>query len=169
MGVVGWLPLVGLVSLVIGGTREGPLSSVGLYRILVDQARRFSDPPVPGILVNSLILGFEVAGATIVLTWLVGRGSRARPSHGLGALLARRIAFVPPLVQGVGFLALPWLAGLASALLVDLGRWRPLAPRTRSYLRRAGPFAQSMDYDVFLCRLVARTAISEFLATRGPA
>jgi ABC-type Fe3+ transport system permease subunit len=136
----GWLPIIGLVTLVIGGSRAGPLSSAGYFQAFLDQARRFSEPPVPGILINSLILGLEVAGATIALTWLVGRGWWARRSRGLGARLARRIPFVPPLVQGVGFLALPWLAGLASAFLVDLDRWRTLAVALDQIAIELGPF-----------------------------
>jgi ABC-type Fe3+ transport system permease subunit len=138
--LVGWLPIVGLVYLVIGARRVVPLSSAGYFRTFFDQARQLSEPPVPRILVNSLILGVEVAAATIALAWLVGPGSLSRSRQRLGSLVARRIALVPPLVQGVGFLAFPWLAGLASSSIVDLGGWRPLAGALGRISTELGPF-----------------------------
>ena len=101
--------------------------STFVARLLTGRSCELSEPPVPGILVNSLLLGLEAACAAIVLAWLTRPDRRVRGSRRLGTRLARRLAFMPPLVQGVGLLALPWLAGLASVFLVDLGQWRPLA------------------------------------------
>jgi hypothetical protein len=137
-----------------------PLSSAGYFRTFFNHARQLSEPPVPQILVNSLILGVEVAAATIALAWLVGRGSLARPGQRLGSLVARRIAFVPPLVQGVGFLAFPWLAGLASSYFVDLGRWRSLAVALGRISTELGPFRSPW---IMMSFCVALSLVPRFL------
>jgi hypothetical protein len=63
-------------------------------------------------------------GATIAIAWLGAPVARRRPASQLRARVSRLIGFVPPLLQGVGFLAIPWLAGLASAPLAERGGWK---------------------------------------------
>jgi hypothetical protein len=63
----------------------------------------------------------------LAIAWLAGRGSRSRAARAPLASFVRAIALAPPLVQSIGLLALPWLAGLAAAFLLDLPGWRPLA------------------------------------------
>jgi ABC-type Fe3+ transport system permease subunit len=125
--ILGWLPVAGLVQLVMGESRALPFFSSEGWRSIFEQWRRLSEPPLPAIVVNSVILGLEVAGAAIAMAWL-GPGSRASVgSRSLVARFAGRLAFLPLLVQGIGFLALPWLASLASNSLAGSGQFRPLA------------------------------------------
>jgi len=125
--MIGWLPLLGLLQLTLSTSGVEPAWAAGALRAVLELPRRFGDPPVGRLLANSLVLGLEVACGIMAIAWLVGPGSRARSSPTLRANLGRPIALVPPLVQGIGVLGLPWLAGLAAASLVGLDRWRPLA------------------------------------------
>ena len=69
---------------------------------------------------------------------------------------------MPPLVQGVGFLAFPWLAGLASAFLVDLGRWRPLAVALGHISAELGPFRNPW---IMMSFCVALSLVPRFLSS----
>ena len=124
--IVGWLPLLGLAKLALGMSGFEPTSAGGALRAFLDLPRRFSDPAVPRLLANSLILGLEVACATIAIAWLVGPRSIPGAAQRLRGGFTRPIALLPPLVQAIGVLALPWLAGLAALSLGDLDRWKPL-------------------------------------------
>ena len=67
--------------------------------------------------VNSLLLGLEVAAGIVILAWLILPGLASRSSRSLGSRFVRPIAMMPPLLQGVGILTLPWLVGLAASSL----------------------------------------------------
>jgi ABC-type Fe3+ transport system permease subunit len=125
----GWLPVAGLARLAFGGSRALSPDSSGTLRAILDQVQRLYQPPVPTILFNSLLLGIEVACATIALGTLRAGAQRLTSSNNIVARVARRIALMPPLVQGLGFLAIPWLAGLASTSLADAGQllWLAIA------------------------------------------
>ena len=75
------------------------------------------------------MIGLEVACVLIALASLRTFARGLATSNSFAARAARRIAFMPPLIQGVGLLALPWLAGLASASMAEAGHLRPLARR----------------------------------------
>jgi hypothetical protein len=92
---------------------------------LLDLARRIGEPPVPQLAANSLVFGAEVACAIMVLAWIIGVHQNVRPPRASWWRFIRPIAHPPPLLLGVGFLALPWLAGLASRFLLDGGRPGP--------------------------------------------
>jgi ABC-type Fe3+ transport system permease subunit len=115
--VLGWLPILGLVLLVVE-TQSIPatplLRSAGRSWQL---SERLVDPPVPQLVSSSLSLGFLVASGTLILAWLVRPRPHVFPSGRFGSSLIRVIAWMPPLLQGVGILALPWLVGLASSSL----------------------------------------------------
>ena len=102
-----------------------------------------------------------VACATIALAWLVRRHSTGPPRRAVVALLARQIAVMPPLVQGVGLLALLWLAGLASSFLVDLGQWKPLAITLGQIATELGPFRNPW---ITLSFSVALSLVPRFLS-----
>jgi iron(III) transport system permease protein len=125
--ILSWLPLIGLVQLVLGQRGDEPSLAAGSAPAVFELSRMFSDPPVPRLLANSLILGLEVGGATLAIVWLIGPRLIPAAAPKLRRGPGQAIALLPPLVQGVGVLALPWLAGLGAALLIDLDRGRPLA------------------------------------------
>ncbi len=125
--LIGWLPLLGLVRLTFVGSRAVPLSTAAVLQLIGEHARQMAQPPVARVLANSVFLGLEIALVTIAAAWLTGPATRGlRRRHG-GMRLVRLLGCAPPLVHGVGFLALPWLAGLASTLLVKKAAWQPLA------------------------------------------
>ena len=102
-----------------------------------DLVEHFNDPVTARLLANSLVLGLVVSSAIMLAAWLVGPDARGASSW-WRARLARPMVIMPPLVQGVGVLAIPWLAALASTFLIDLGRWGLLA-------RALGSFAAGLD------------------------
>jgi len=121
----GWLPLVGLVQLAAGPDGSAGASTERGFRALFALASRNALPPVPQLVVNSLVLGLEVACGIMIIAWFV------QPDDGIGSArtswlrFIRPIAKLPPLVMGAGVLAVPWLAGLASRSLLDSGRPAP--------------------------------------------
>ncbi|MHB1557064.1 MAG: hypothetical protein ACYC61_06260, partial [Isosphaeraceae bacterium] len=111
--VAGWLPAVGLVG-ALGGSH---VAGAGPAESLRDWARRIMGPPMSRLVVESAWLGIEVGAIVLALGWML----RPDPGSRLGATFrsrfAARLAGMPPLVQGVGILALPGLLGaLATAL-----------------------------------------------------
>lgn len=126
-GFVGWLPVAGLVKLSLGEGRPWPRSSSGAWQAILDHLLQLGEPPVPAIVVNSLTLGLEVACVLIALACLRASAHGLATSQSLSARVTKRIAFVPPLIQGVGLLTLAWLAGLASDSMPQVGRLRAVA------------------------------------------
>ena len=124
--IIGWLPLLGLARIALGLRRADSGSATGLGQAVRDLVEHVSDPVTARLLTNSLVLGLVVASAVTLSAWLVGPDARGASSW-WRARLSRPMVVMPPLVQGVGVLALPWLAALASTFLIDLGRWGLLA------------------------------------------
>jgi hypothetical protein len=89
-------------------------------------ARLFAEPPIPQLVANSLLLGAVVGALVLVVGWFARANPRGLGPHALLRRGERPHWFLPPLVQGVGVLSLPWLAGLASRFVYDSGGWRPL-------------------------------------------
>jgi hypothetical protein len=73
---------------------------------LSEALRRATEPPVPQLVVNSLMLGLEVGAGVLILAWLLRPDPGTRLTPMLGSRLVGRFALMPPLVQGVGLLAL---------------------------------------------------------------
>ena len=80
--------------------------------------------------------------------------------------MARRIAFMPPLIQGVGLLAIPWLAGLASASMAEAGHLRPLAVALGKFATELDLFRNPWLMHVALGCLVAGAAVLDSVARR---
>jgi hypothetical protein len=128
--IAGWLPIVGLIRLAMGDAWLEVRSVGGALRGLSTLRQHLSEPPVPRLAWNSLVLGLEVALALMVVAWLVGRISQSPSSSSsrTGRVrLEQWLARMPPLSLGVGVLSLSWLAGLAAATLVDAGRLKRLS------------------------------------------
>jgi iron(III) transport system permease protein len=127
--LIGWLPVLGLTRLALSpGDRESRSDGgrVGLWGVL---ASRMGEPPVRRLAVNSALVGLEVAGAILALFWLFSLGRRARA--GVASTDKNRpplpIVFVPPLIIGVGVLAIPWVAESALGWLPASGPGSGLA------------------------------------------
>jgi len=147
--LIAWLPVLGLVGLALGaGDRQSGSGggSAGVFGVL---ASRMGAPPVRRLAVNSAVVGLEVAGAILVLFWLAGSGRRARG----GAASTDRnrsplpIVFAPPLIVGVGVLAIPWIAEAAAGWLSHSG---PGAGLAHSLAIFAGWLAPSGNPSLFL-------------------
>ncbi len=98
-------------------------------RSLRELSGRLVDPPLSQLIGNSLSLGVLVAMGILILAWLVRAGPHAHSTRTIGSRVVRPMAQMPPLLQGVGILALPWLAGLASLSLRTIPRCEGLATR----------------------------------------
>jgi ABC-type Fe3+ transport system permease subunit len=158
---VGWLPAVGLFRLVsVGWSEAGPSPSA-----VAVLSRWLADPPIPQVVANSLILGLEAAVLIAACAWL------ARPAHRVGHRstswphLARFVAVFPPLIQGVGILAIPWLLSLAAQTLRGLHGSDRMAALLGNLAVQLGP-----DWDpwILLVCAVSLTGFSRFLLVWDP-
>ncbi len=147
--LIAWLPVLGLVRLALGagGPQSGPHGGkAGAFGVLDS---RMGEPIVRRLAVNSAVVGLEVAGAIVLLFWVAGSGRRA---HG-GAPGADRnrpplpTVFAPPLIVGVGVLAIPSLAEAVAGWLPASGRGAGLA---RALATFAGWLTPSGNPSVFL-------------------
>ena len=132
-----WLPIVALVPMVVGDTRVLQLATGKGVRPFLERVRWLGERPASTILVNSAILGLEVASAILVFAWFNSSARRIVTRPSLRRRFSRRLTFMPPLVQGLGLLALPWLAGLASATFADRGGYGAIAVAPPLDLHRA--------------------------------
>lgn len=108
----GWLPAIGLIA-VAGGT---DLAGTGPAGSLREWVHRALGPPVAHLIVESAWLGIEVGAVVLALAWMLRPDPGSRLGASFRSRFAGRLAGMPPLVQGVGILALPGLLGtLATA------------------------------------------------------
>ncbi len=111
--VAAWLPAVGLIA-VVGGV---DLAGAGPAGWLREWVRRAVGPPVPHLVAESAWLGIEVGAVVLALGWILRPEPGARLAATFRSRFVGRLAGIPPLVQGVGILALPGLLGaLATAV-----------------------------------------------------
>jgi ABC-type Fe3+ transport system permease subunit len=123
---IAWLPIVGLIRLIAGADAKSGTDST--HWSVTEMVHRALGPPVPQLMVNSLVLGLEVGLAVLILAWLLRPDPGARLAPTFSSRLVGRFALMPPLIQGVGLLTVPFLTTLAAASLTDLpGLTGPLA------------------------------------------
>jgi ABC-type Fe3+ transport system permease subunit len=137
--VLGWLPVLGLFRLVLDRRPDVAASgdlATGPFAKLI---RSVLEPPMPRLAANSVLLGLEIATGIVVLAWVVRPAPRGRPSRTIGSDLVRRLGMMPPLLQGVGILALPWLAGVVSSSLRTIPRFEGPAERLADLARELSP------------------------------
>jgi hypothetical protein len=124
--VLAWFPVVGLARLAARsasqtGKVDEPAGIAGEFLI-----RRLAEPPIPGLLLFTVLLALAVILTIKVLAWLEAGRAACVP----GRERSRRaflLTSVPPLACCVGILALPRVADLASRL-VDAGTgWQRLS------------------------------------------
>jgi ABC-type Fe3+ transport system permease subunit len=145
-----WLPLLGLIRLAVGRGDPQSVTDSGRVGALGVLSRRMSEPIVRRLATNSAVVGLEVAGAVVLLFWLIGSRRRGRgqtPSTDRDRAFSP-IVFAPPLIVGVGVLAIPWVveatlgwlpasgpgSGLAHALASSAG-WLTLSENPSLFLK----------------------------------
>ena len=123
--ILGWLPILGLVRLLGGaGATAGDSTASSLWKV----GLRAVGPPVPQVALHSLILGIEVGLGTLILAWLLQPDAATRLARTFGSRLAGRFALMPPLLLGVGLLALLNLGAQAARSMKGLtGLTQPTA------------------------------------------
>ncbi|MGP0063082.1 MAG: ABC transporter permease [Isosphaeraceae bacterium] len=139
MSVLGWLPVLGLFRMIL---HRGPVpfaSDDGATRPFAEFIGKVWDPPTPQLAANSVLLGLEIATGIVILGWLVRPDLRGRTSRTDGPNLVRRLAMMPPLLQGVGIMAFPWLAGMISSWLRSHSRFTGSADRVADLSRALSP------------------------------
>jgi ABC-type Fe3+ transport system permease subunit len=111
-----WLPLAGLLKLALATshTLAEPNRSGGPG--IVELARRLTEEHAPGLLANSLSLGLPVAGLCWLLGWWVPRREVLPLARRCWGRMAQLAQSVPPLVMGVGVLALAHVADLSARM-----------------------------------------------------
>ncbi len=137
--VLGWLPVLGLFRLLLYPRPSPGAPDDVATRSFTELIRQVFEPPMPQLAANSLFLGLAVASGIVILARLVRPIRRARSSRTVGSKLVQRLALMPPLLQGVGILALPWLAGLVSSSLRTIHRFEGLADRLADLARELSP------------------------------
>ena len=120
--IVAWLPVFGLIRL---AARAGSLAfrrcrAASDFLTAIGQLR---DRVPLQVLLDSALFALAVAGGLLLVASVAKPVSRLRARPGRGRWL-RPIATLPPLVLGVGVLAVCWLASLASRFLLDRGQVR---------------------------------------------
>jgi iron(III) transport system permease protein len=121
VGVVGWLPIVGLFELSVGPAWRHSASNGEASRVPATLAHCFGGAPVPDLMAASALLGAEVAAGLALLGWLLRADGSGRSPPALLPRLRVGMPAIPPLSLGIGVLALPWLASLAAHSLFDDG------------------------------------------------
>jgi iron(III) transport system permease protein len=124
--IIGWFPVVGLARLALSARPMDSTSASGILQLLRELMENVDDPFIARMLANSLVLGVVVSSTMMLAASFIGASGRGASSW-WRMRLVRPMVVLPPLVLGVGVLAIPWLAALASAFLTDVGGWGPLA------------------------------------------
>jgi hypothetical protein len=137
--LLGWLPIVGLARMILGVGSEPGASPGAAARPSAEWVRCLADPPLPQLATNSLLLGLEAAAGILGCAWLVRRDARFRSPRARGSPLIRPFALMPPLLQGIGILSLPWLIDLAATAVRGVPHWEWLAPRLGEAAVALGP------------------------------
>jgi iron(III) transport system permease protein len=132
--VIGWLPITGLIRLFsrAGWDHGSPGGS------FADIFQRAFAPPVPDLLNQSLLLGLEVGLGVLIVAWLLRPDPGARLAPTFASRLVGRLALMPPLVQGVGLLAVPGLLAIAAISIRDVPGMAAPAARMAALARELG-------------------------------
>jgi ABC-type Fe3+ transport system permease subunit len=115
-----WAPVIGLLRLISQAVFHPDATADSMALSLPEVLRRALASPIPQVSTNSLLLGLEVGLGVLILAWLLRPDPGERLAPSFAARLVGRFALMPPLVQGVGLLALPGLASLAAVSMHEL-------------------------------------------------
>jgi hypothetical protein len=110
-------PLAGLAKLALASepapTGHQAFPGLGIAQFI----HRISEEDAPGLLANSLLLGLSVAVAWFLAAWWIPRASAGIQARRFRARIALLCQCVPPVVSGVGVLALLRLIDLSAAFV----------------------------------------------------
>lgn len=135
---LGWLPFLGLVRILAGSGTVTSLAEGAPVSVLIAVFRRATDPPVMQAVTHSLVLGLEVGLGVLIVSWMLRPDPGRRLTSTLGSRLVGRFALMPPMIQGVGWLAVLSLGARAlRSLEGQSGLTGPLA--------RSGGLAAELD------------------------
>jgi len=127
--LIAWLPVLGLVRLALGDGGSQSDSDGRSGGALAALVQRMGEPPLRRVAVDSGFVGLEVASGILLLFWLAGSARRAR--GGAAGSDTNRFpvpnVFAPPLIIGVGVLAIPWVAEAAAGRMPASGPGAGLA------------------------------------------
>ncbi len=149
-----WLPVLGLARLAFLANDAQSGSDGGRSGLLARVASRFDRPPVRRIAIDSALVGLEVTGAILALFWLAQSGRRARGAAPAIDAMGPRLPVVvlPPLVVGVGVLAIPEIAVVAASWLPTSA---PGAAIARAFTTFAEWISPSATHSNFLAVSIA--------------
>lgn len=120
---VAWLPVAGLFRLLArGGSASQPVDAT-LSSGILNVIPQLGDPVLMQVLLDSAVFALEVAAGVMLIAWVAGLYARPGSAETWRRWL-RPVHELAPLVLGVGLLAVPWLAALASRFLLDRGQDR---------------------------------------------
>jgi hypothetical protein len=136
-----WLPVVGLARLGLTATSSlaNPISS-GLAGA-AEFASRFATHPVPLLFLQTVFLASVVGLMIAVPVWLGPHHMIRTTTGGSAAVFPFLTSAIPPMLWGVGILAVPRLAHLISALLDSGLGWSWAAPSLETLARALDPYA----------------------------
>ncbi len=117
--LLAWLPVVGLLRMGLALSSSAQRARLAEKLGIGDLLRRLTTDPAPRLLAHSALLGMGIVAVLGLLAWLP-LGCRARRKRSAVSLLA---LLIPPLVTGVGILALGRTALLGSRFFITTLEW----------------------------------------------
>jgi iron(III) transport system permease protein len=121
--LLAWVPVGGLMRIALTGSTYldnlHPPARLGVVELL----RRLTTYPTHQLLAHSAILGLGVVALLCLLSWRPSRGPIGTLARGWRSAVSFQADFVPPLVAGVGVLALGRTAMLSSRFFAASLEW----------------------------------------------
>jgi ABC-type Fe3+ transport system permease subunit len=121
--IIAWLPILGLFRLVGRGGGASHADHATLASGTPSVIPQLSDPGLFQVLLDSAVFALQAACGFMLVAWVAGLESHTGSPRTWRRSI-RPIVELPPLLLGVGVLAWPWLAALASRFLLDRGQDR---------------------------------------------
>lgn len=121
--LLAWVPVGGLMRISLTGTTYLDNVNAPARLGVVDLLRRLTTYPIPRLFAHSAILGLGVVALLCLLSWQPSRGPFGTLARTWRSVVAFVAGLVPPLVTGVGVLALGRTAMLSSRFFATSLEW----------------------------------------------